>query len=560
MPDASRPAIFTIDDDPAVLRAVARDLRARYGGDYRILRAPSGGDALEALTELRQRDTPIALFLADQRMPGMNGTEFLEKAAAIYPDAKRVLLTAYADTNAAIDAINRADLDYYLLKPWDPPEERLYPTLDDLLADWTAGYRPAFRGVRVVGDRWSAETHRIKDFLARNQIPYRWLDVETSDEARQLLAMGRGNGDGAAPDVLPQVFFPDSEPVSQPSNAVLAERVGLQTEADKPFYDLVVVGGGPAGLAAAVYGASEGLGTVLVEQEAPGGQAGTSSRIENYLGFPAGLSGADLARRAATQAKKFGVEILTPKTASGLRVDGPYRYIELDDGREIACHALMIATGVQYRTLGLDSTERLTGRGVYYGASMTEAMACTDEDVFIVGAGNSAGQAALHLADYARSVTILVRGDSLTRSMSMYLVDRIHAHETIHVRVRTELQGADGDDHLERLTLLDNQAGETEDVDASAVFLLIGARPRTDWLGDVVARDERGFVYTGPDLRTDGRLGGWTEARDPFLLETSVPGVFASGDVRHASVKRVAAAVGEGSVAISAVHEYLAGL
>jgi thioredoxin reductase (NADPH) len=516
----------------------------------------------------------VALLLADQRMPGMTGTEFLEAAASIHPGAKRALLTAYADTNAAIDAINRADLDYYLLKPWDPPEERLYPTLDDLLTDWRSGYRPAFRGLRVVGSRWSADTHRIKDFLARNQVPYRWLDVETSDEAKTLLQTVRpvlsnaptgtaAAANGAGPDSsppLPVVFFPDGDPAVHPSNAALAERIGLKTQAADPFYDLVVVGAGPSGLAAAVYGASEGLHSLLIEREAPGGQAGTSSRIENYLGFPAGLSGADLARRASAQAQKFGVEILTPQHATALRIDGPYRYVTLSDGSEVACHALVIATGVQYRSLGLESTERLTGRGVYYGASTTEALACSGDDVFIVGAGNSAGQAALYLADYARQVTMLVRGSTLTKSMSMYLVERIETHPRIDVALHTELQEVHGDGHVEQLTLVDNRTEETRTVSGAAVFLFIGARPRTEWLGDAIARDPRGFVYTGPDLSAENRLQTWTAPRAPFLLETSVPGIFATGDVRHGSIKRVAAAVGEGSVAISAVHQHLGDL
>ena len=550
---ADKPILFTIDDDPEVLRAVARDLRRHYGEEYRVLRAGSGAEALEAVHELKRREEPIALFLVDQRMPQMSGVEFVEEASKLFPESKKALLTAYADTEAAIRAINRARVDYYLMKPWDPPEERLYPIVDDLLGDWKAGYRPGFGGVRIVGDRWSPETHRIKDFLARNQVPYRWLDVETSGEARELLE--RNGNDRQR---LPLVFLPERDPMAQPSNADLAEGVGLQMRAEKPFYDLAIVGGGPAGLAAAVYGASEGLHTVLIEKEAPGGQAGTSSRIENYLGFPSGLSGGDLARRAVTQARRFEAEILAPLEVSEVCLDGPYRLVRLSNGEEVSCHALMITTGVQYRKLETPGVEGLTGRGVYYGATMAEAMACKDEDVYVVGAGNSAGQAAVYASGYARRVTLLVRGDGLERSMSQYLIDQIERTENIDVRLQTEVAEAHGEDHLEQLTLLSGETGERTGADA--LFILIGARPYTDWLDGTVARDARGFLLTGPDLKGHEAMKDWPLDRDPFLLETSVPGIFAAGDVRHGSVKRVASGVGEGSVAISFIHQHLAEL
>ena len=554
---ADKPVLFTIDDDPEVLRAVARDLRRHYGEDYRVLRAGSGAEALEAVQELKRREEPVALFLVDQRMPQMSGVEFVEEASKLFPESKKALLTAYADTEAAIRAINRARVDYYLMKPWDPPQERLYPIIDDLLGDWKAGYRPSFRGIRIVGDRWSPETHRIKDFLARNQVPYRWLDVETSDEACDLLET---SGNGFDRQSLPLVFFPDHDPMAKPSNAEIAEGVGLQMRAEKPFYDLAIIGGGPAGLAAAVYGASEGLHTVLIEKEAPGGQAGTSSRIENYLGFPSGLSGGDLARRAVTQARRFEAEILAPLEVNEVCLDGPYRIVRLSNGEEVSCHTLMVTTGVQYRKLETPGVEALTGRGVYYGATMAEAMACRDEDVYVVGAGNSAGQAAVYNAGYARQVTLLVRSDGLEKSMSQYLIDQIERTENIDVRLRTEVGEAHGESHLEKLTLVNNETDEKETVEANALFILIGAHPQTDWLDGTVARDERGFILTGPDLKGHEVMKAWPLDRDPFLLETSVPGIFAAGDVRHGSVKRVASGVGEGSVAISFIHQHLSEL
>jgi len=554
----AKPVILAVDDDPEVLQAVSRDLRKRYGERYRIVRADSAQVALDAVRELKRKTEPIALFLVDQRMPRMSGVDFLQEAAPLFPDAKRALLTAYADTEAAIRAINQAHIDYYLLKPWDPPEQTLYPVLDDLLADWQAGFRPAFQGVRVVGHRWSPEAHAIRDFLARNQVPYRWIDLEAQPDPARTLEEA-----GLAPEVeLPTVILEDGAVMQQPELPALAQAVGLRTRAEMPFYELAIVGGGPAGLAAAVYGASEGLRTVLIEREAPGGQAGQSSRIENYLGFPAGLSGADLARRAVAQARKFGAEILTPQSVSSVRIDGPYRQIILGDGSEIACHALLIATGVAYRKLDVPGCDDLSGRGVYYGAAATEAIAYQGQDVYIVGGGNSAGQAAMYMSQYAANVYILVRGEGLAATMSQYLITQISETPNVTVRSFTEVVEAIGSDHLERLTLRDRQSGECEQVDAAGLFVFIGAAPHTDWLEGVVARDRYGFIPTGPDLPRDdkGRFAGWTLERDPFLLETTVPGLFVAGDVRAASVKRVASSVGEGSIAVQFIHRYLAEL
>ncbi len=543
------PALLVVDDDPDVLRAIARDLRRRYGQDYRVLRAASGPEALDALDELKERGDAVALLLSDQRMPQMDGVAFLSEAMQRFPRSKRALLTAYADTEAAISAINRSQVDYYLLKPWDPPEERLYPVLDDLLGDWQAGYRPGYGGVRLVGSRWSAETHALKDFLARNAVPYAFVDAE-SEEGRELLR------DGVS---LPLAILPDGERLEAPTPSALAERLGLRTSAESAFYDLAIVGGGPAGLAAAVYGASEGLRTVLIEREATGGQAGTSSRIENYLGFPSGLSGADLARRATTQAERFGVEILAPQEVEALAVDGPYKRLTLADGSEVSCHVLMLATGVSWRKLSAPGAERLAGRGVYYGAAMTEAIGCRGEEVYIVGAGNSAGQAAMYFAEYAARVVMLIRGDDLGKSMSHYLVERIEEHPVIDVLLHTEVAEVCGGDHLERLILKNRETGAETPADTRYLFVFIGAAPRTDWLDGVVVRDERGFVPTGPDLK-EHHLDGWPLEREPFLLETNVPGIFVAGDVRHESVKRVASAVGEGSVAVHFMHRHLASL
>ena len=549
----AKPVILAVDDDPQVLRAVERDLRRKYAREYRVLRADSGESALDALDKLKLRGDPVALFLVDQRMPRMTGVEFLEKAVEMFPEAKRDLLTAYADTDAAIRAINEVGLDYYLQKPWDPPEEHLYPILDDQLDDWRADFKPPFEGVRVVGDRWSPDSHRIRDFLARNRVPYRWLDVESSDEARQIVE----RLDHGAPK-LPVVVFQDASYLEAPENREVAERIGLRTRAERPFYDLVIIGGGPSGLAAAVYGASEGLKTVLIEREAPGGQAGTSSFIENYLGFPHGLKGSELARRAVDQARKFEVEILTPQEVAQVRVEDPYRIVRLGDGTELSCHALLVATGVSYRKLGAPGVERLTGAGVYYGASLTEAFSYKDEDVYIVGGANSAGQAAMFFSDHARRVVVVYRGDSLRKSMSEYLVKQVEGRENIEVRLNSSVVEADGENHLEKIIIKNSTSGETETVPTQALFILIGAVPHTDWLEGFVERDERGFILSGPDLSKPGeRPKGWKPDRDPYLLETSVPGVFVAGDVRHGSIKRCASAVGEGSIAIQFVHQYL---
>jgi thioredoxin reductase (NADPH) len=546
-----KPAIIAVDDDPQVLRAITRDLRQRYAEEYRVLRAESALEALTALDELKTRGEPVALFLSDQRMPRMDGVTFLTEARARFPDAKRALLTAYADTEAAIAAINRSQVDYYLLKPWDPPGERLYPVLDDLLEDWQSGWRPPFEGVRILGDRWSPEGHRLRDFLARNQVPYQFVDVESAAEAAELL--GRVDDNRGE---LPLVFLADGSVLSSPDPGELADRIGLRVRATAPFYDVAIIGGGPAGLAAAVYGGSEGLRTVLIEQEAPGGQAGTSSRIENYLGFPSGLSGAELARRAVAQTRKFGVELLSPQRAVSLEIDGPYKKVTFETGDEVVSHVLMLTTGVTWRRLAADQADRFTGRGIYYGAAMTEAMGCRGEDVYIVGAGNSAGQAAMYFKDFAQRVVMLVRGDSLGSKMSRYLVDRIEATPNIEVRRGTSIAACHGEQRLEGLTLLDG--GTPERVDAHFLFVFIGAEPRTEWLHGVIATDARGFVLTGSDLDSARDLKAWPLDRAPFLLESNVPGVFAAGDVRHQSVKRVASAVGEGSIAVHFIHRYLA--
>jgi thioredoxin reductase (NADPH) len=553
----AKPVLLTIDDDPAVLRSVERDLRKRYADRYRVLAAKSGQEALDTLNQLEKRKEPVALMLADHRMPEMTGVEMLERAIKIYPEAKRVLLTAYADTDAAIRAINQVHLHHYLLKPWDPPEQNLYPVLDDLLEDWTSTYRPPFQGIRIVGDRWSPRTHALKDFLARNHVPYIWLDPDRQANDAEI-----GEYLGKCPGCkLPFVVLENGDIEQDPELSRLADRVGIRRSAESKFYDLAIVGGGPAGLAAAVYGASEGLRTVMIEREAPGGQAGMSSKIENYLGFPSGLTGADLARRAVAQAKRFGVEILTPQEAYSLRVDGTYRVLQLDDKIEISCHALLIATGVQWRKLDIPGVDKLTGAGVYYGAAMTEAISCQDEDVYIVGGANSAGQGAMYFSRYARRVIMLLRGDGLSATMSQYLIDQIQSTPNIEVQTRAQVVEAHGEDHLESITISCGHTNTNTTVPASGLFIFIGAEPRTDWLGEVVARDERGFILTGPDLRRGGKQPlGWPLDRDPFLLETCVPGVFAVGDVRHGSVKRVASGVGEGAIAIQFVHQYLSKL
>ncbi len=552
----AKPVVLTVDDDPEVLRAIERDLRRKYASDYRVLRAESGPAAMEIVRELKVRNNAVALFLVDQRMPGLSGVEFLEQAITLYPDAKRVLLTAYADTDAAIAAINEAGIHHYLLKPWHPPEENLYPVLDELLEDWQAAFPPPFEGIRVLGNRWSPASHNIKDFLARNHVPYHWLDIETEatdSEVRSLINLLEEE----ETKTLPLVIFPNGLRLRQPTLAELAERAGLKTRAAEAFYDLAIVGGGPAGLAAAVYGASEGLRTVLIEREAPGGQAGMSSRIENYLGFPSGLSGGDLARRAVVQARRFGVEILSAE-ATALRLDGPYRYLRLADGAELSCHALLVATGVQWRKLEAPGVERLTGRGIYYGAAMSEAMSARDEDVYVVGGANSAGQAAMYFSHYARRVIMLVRGASLAASMSQYLINQLKATANIQIEFNSSIVEAHGEDHLEAISVHCSVTNEVNKVPANSLFIMIGAAPNTDWLANIVERDERGFILSGPALMRDGkRPKGWQLERDPGLLETNVPGVFVVGDVRHGSVKRVASGVGEGSIAISFVHQYL---
>ncbi len=549
----AKPVLLTVDDDPEVLRAVERDLRREYGNRFRVLRADSGEKALDALRQLKLRNDPVALLLVDQRMPKMSGVEFIGQANSIYPEAKRALLTAYADTDAAIGAINKARVDYYLMKPWDPPEENFYPVLNDLLDDWLASFHPPFEGIRVLGHRWSPQTLEIKNFLAGNHVPYQWLDVETDAEAARLL-------EGNAARKLPLVLFSDGEHLEAPGISQIAQKVGLQTKADQQFYDLIIIGGGPAGLAAAVYGASEGLKTVMVERQAPGGQAGTSSRIENYLGFPSGLSGADLARRAVTQARRFGVEMLAAE-ATGLRCQDSYRFVQLADGSELSSHVVLISTGVSWRKLDVPGMERLAGAGVYYGAAMTEAISCRDEEVFVVGGANSAGQAAMHLSKYARQVTMLVRGVSLAATMSQYLIDQIAATPNIKLRFRANVIEAHGDENLEAITVVDLETEARETLPTKSLFVFIGALPHTDWLAGKLERDENGFILSGRDLVRDGRKPrGWTIERDPFLLETSTPGIFVAGDVRHGSVKRVASGVGEGSIAVQFIHQYLSKL
>jgi thioredoxin reductase (NADPH) len=545
-----RPAILAVDDEPAVLAAVARDLRHRFGERYRVLRASSGAEGLEILTELRRRGEPVALLVADQRMPGLSGTEYLLQARALAPDANRVLLTAYADTEAAIAAINEVALDYYLLKPWDPPEEQLYPVLEDLLTTWESGAALEAGGVRVIGHRFSKATHELRDFLARNRVPARWLDVERDGEARELLTVV-----GTDAEHLPVALLEDGTVLERPTLLELAERLGIAVQPAQEHYDLVIVGGGPAGLAAAVYGASEGLRTVMIEREAPGGQAGQSSRIENYLGFPAGLSGSDLARRATDQARRLGAELLTVQDAAALRVEGAGRLIDLSGGGTLSANTVLVASGVSYRKMDAPGFDELTGAGVYYGAAMTEARSCADQHVVVIGGANSAGQAAVYFSGYAQKVTMLVRAGSPAESMSHYLVDQLAALPNVDIRTRASAVSAEGEDgRLRRLRVRSADGAESvEEVDACFVF--IGASPRTNWLDGVVARDERGFILAGPDVRE----AGWPLKRDPLVLETSVPGVFVAGDVRARSIKRVASAVGEGSMSVALIHEYLAG-
>lgn len=549
----SNPIILTVDDDIQVCNAIERDLRQHYGQDYRIMKATSGAVALETVKRLKQRNDQMALFLVDQRMPGMEGVEFLAEAMKFYPDARKVLLTAYADTQAAIAAINLIGLDHYLMKPWSPPEQNLYPVLDDLLSDWLATAEVPFDGIRVAGTLWSANSHTIKDFLARSQIPYQWLDIEQDAEARALV-----DAVNKEQHRLPVLFFPDGSTLIDPDITTVAAKVGLRTQATQPFYDLIIVGAGPAGLAAAVYGASEGLRTLLIDKETTGGQAGTSSRIENYLGFPNGLSGTDLARRATAQATRLGAEILTAQEVTQIRVKDPYRFVKLADGTELSCKALMIATGASLRTFDVPGIEALTGAGVYYGAALTEAAHYKGKPMFVVGGANSAGQGAMFFSRYANKVTMLVRGSSLQKDMSQYLIEQINGTEHIEVRVRTSVTEVIGTDRLEALVIKDNDTGDLETVPAAALFVFIGAKPHSEFVADVVERNEAGFILTGPDLIRDSRRSkNWRLNRDPLLLETSVPGIFAVGDVRHGAIRRVASAVGQGSTAISFVHQYL---
>ena len=627
-----RPVLLTVDDDPNVLRALERDLRQQYGNRFRILKTDSGQRALDIVKQLKLRNDPLALLLVDQRMPHMSGVDFLELAMNIFPNAKRVLLTAYADTDAAIKSINKAKVHYYLMKPWDPPQEHLYPILDDLLDDWWASFKHPFEGIRVVGLRWSPKSYEVKYFLARNGIPYQWLDFETDKEARRLVSYvetigksetstlnssttttttttstrsnrsssvslvdhdkienNNNNDSKNLPSValsstpstnapyttitsplpteslssalhLPLVIFPDGSHMQEPTGSELAEKIGLKTRAQMPFYDLIIIGGGPAGLAAAVYGASEGLNTLLIERQAPGGQAGMSSNIENYLGFPSGLTGSNLARRAVTQAIKFGAEILTPQEVVGLRIDGPYRIVKVKDGTEISCHVLIIACGVSYRTLDdVNGIEKHTGAGVYYGASMVDALYCKGEDIYMVGGANSAGQAAIHFSKYAKTVTLLVRGDSLNKSMSQYLIHQVNETPNIHVLLNSKITQVHGENRLESITITNTKTGEQETAPTSGLYIFIGAVPHTDGVAGLIERDANGFILTGQDLMQDGheRPRGWSLDRQPFLLETNVPGIFAVGDVRHGSTKRVAAGVGEGSIAVQLAHQYL---
>ncbi len=552
----ANPIIMTIDDDPQVLNAIERDIRSHYGREYRILKATSGAEALDTAKQLARRNDSVALFLSDQRMPEMTGSEFLGEVMSVYPQAKKVLLTAYADTNVAITSINDLGLDYYLMKPWDPPENNLYPVLDDLLSDWQATAEIPYDGIRVAGTMWSATSHEAKDFLARNSIPYRWLDIEKDDQALKLVEDIEADLDRRR---LPVVFFPDGSTLVEPTTLAIAEKVGLQTRASRPFYDLIIVGGGPAGLGAGVYGAAEGLRTAMIEREAAGGQAGTSSRIENYLGFPNGISGADLARRASTQVQRLGVEVLLPQSVTAVRVEDLYKIVELADGTELTCRALIVCTGMATNRLRAEGVDSLTGAGVYYGASLTEAASYRDRPVYIVGGANSAGQSAMLFSKYASQVTMLVRAESLQQSMSQYLIDQIAGTDNIEVLPYTEVGSVEGGNELNKINLRNNQTGEERAVDAAAMFIFVGARPHSDLLQGVVQLNAAGFILTGDQMdRNGGSPAPWPLKRDPFSLETSVPGIFAAGDVQNGAIKRVATAVGMGAIAVSLVHQYLA--
>lgn len=549
-----RPIIFSIDDDPQVLRAISRDLRTMYGKEYKIMSTTSANEALESLTDLKNSSDMVAMFVCDQRMPEMEGVDFLEKAIKVYPNAKRVLLTAYSDTEAAIKAINDVQLDYYLMKPWDPPEEKLYPVLNDLLDDWNNDYIPEFKGIKLVGYQFSPQSHTIKDYLASNLIPYKWLDVEKNPEAREVLDLNKKETRH-----LPLVIFEDGSVLSSPTIREIAEKMGRNPQVKNDIYDVVIVGAGPAGLAAAVYGASEGLKTLLIERKAPGGQAGSSSRIENYLGFPSGLSGADLTRRAISQAQRLGAEFLSPQMVSNIKQKDGYKTIMLDDGPEINSRTVIITTGVDYRKLDVKGVENFTGAGIYYGAAMTEASACKDKEVYIIGGGNSAGQGAVYLSKFARNVYIIIRRDSLSYTMSAYLIQQIENIPNIHIMPDTEITEAMGDGHLEKLSIINVKSRATETRNADALYIFIGAKPYTDWIKLDIIRDEKGFIETGRELHRYDDFGKiWKQKRDPFLLETSCRGIFAAGDVRAGAMNRVASAVGEGSMAISFVHKYLA--
>jgi thioredoxin reductase (NADPH) len=551
----TKPAILTVDDDPMVSVAITRDLTSRYGADYTVVRATSGAEALAVLARLALRDQPVALVVADQRMPQLSGIEMLEQGRVSAPTAKYLLLTAYADTDVAIKAINDIGLDYYLLKPWDPPDDRLYPVIDDLLDDWRRANPAETSDLRVVGHRWSDRSHELKTFLARNHVPYRWYDVERDPEGLRLAELAQ-----AGPADLPLVLPPDAKPLRSPSTLDLAGALGLRTTAEQPLYDVCIVGGGPAGLAAAVYAASEGLSTVVVEREAPGGQAGQSAAIENYLGFPKGLTGSDLTHRAVAQVSRFGAEMVLARDVVGLETRGPVHAVRFAGSGEVEARSVVVATGVSYRRLEATGLDDLVGRGVYYGANAGDAAQCEGDDVYLVGAANSAGQAALNLARFAKRVVVVVRGPSLEATMSQYLVERIAAAANIDVRLRSEVTAVRGDGHLESLTLADRETGAEEDVPASWLFVFVGAAPRTEWLGSEVVRDDKGFVVTGQDLRHPSYAGSWALGREPFALETSVPGVFAAGDVRLDSMKRVASAVGEGAMSVYLVHRYLASI
>lgn len=548
---ADKPVILTVDDDSEVLQAIARDLRHGFGEQFRVIRADSGERALDILRQLRLANESVALMLVDQRMPGLTGVEFLIEAKRLYPDAKKALLTGYAETDAAIRAINEIRLDHYLVKPWDPPEERLFPVVDDMLDDWSAAHPPEFKGIRVIGHRWSPESHSARDFLARNQVPYKWMDLATDSEAAELLEI-TGNADRN----LPVLIFPDGSILEQPTIPEIAEKAGIRGHAEVPLYDLIIIGAGPAGLAAAVYGASEGLSTLVIEREATGGQAGQSTRIENYLGFPSGLSGAELSRRAMTQARRFGAEFVLTQEVVGLENNAGVIDVTLSDDSRLRAHSVIIATGVAYRRLQVPGSDALTGKGVYYGASVSETSSVTGESIHIVGAANSAGQAAIHFASVAKQVTMLVRGNALSASMSHYLAERIETTPNIDIRLHTTVEEARGDDHLEEIVLRDSASGELSTELASSLFVFIGAAPRTDWLDGQIARDAKGFILAGTDVLSHGDAKGWRPDRDPFLMETSIPGVFAAGDVRLGSGKRVATAVGEGATAVMSIWQY----